>query len=249
MENRKTFSIVFYLLGIVVFFSSCNKPDAKDIIKTTGKIITEKRYLNNLVAVKLFDRIHLVLVQDSLNFILVKAGKNLLPKIKTEISNDTLTIDNLNKFNFLRNFKDSIITELHLKNLNYLRYESAGNIWTQNKFKLSKFSLDSWNGSGMVDLDMSCNEISFAFHTGPGDLNLKGEGSDLYLYCAGQGFLNTEKFDSKRVQINSIGSGGITVRAEEQLLVDIGGEGNVYYYGNPPVVKKKNFGKGDLVKR
>ncbi len=245
MENRKTFSLIFLL----IIFSSCNKPNSWDCSKTSGKISTEKRSLTNFFAVKIYKRIHLRLIQDSMNFLEIKAGKNLLPKISTEIKNDTLVIDNQNKCNFMRNFTDSIIVELHFTNINYLRYESSGDIISVGKIAANKFSSDTWNGSGKIDLDLNCNDVSFAFHTGPGDLVLKGSGKKIYLYCAGQGYLNAENFVSNEAQINSIGSGGIKIYSSKSLSGDMGGEANVEYFGNPDSVAINNFGKGKLIKK
>jgi hypothetical protein len=245
MENRKTFSLIF--LSIILI--SCNKPNVWDCSKTTGKIISEKRELNNFYAVKLYKRIHLRLIQDSLNFLEVKAGKNLLPKISTEISNDTLVIDNFNNCNFMRNFTDSIIVYLHFSDLNYLRYESSGDVISIGKISVKKFSSDTWNGSGKIELDLNCNDVSFAYHTGPGDLFLKGSGEKIYLYCAGQGYLNAESFSAQKAQINSIGSGGIKINSTRELLGDMGGEANVEYFGNPDIVAINNFGKGKLIKK
>ena len=198
---------------------------------------------------KLYKRIHLRLIQDSLNFLEIKAGKNLLPKISTEITNDTLVITNKNKCNFTRNFTDSICVELHFTDLNYIRYESSGDINSKGQLSLKKISSDTWNGSGKIDLDLICSDVSFAFHTGPGDLILKGRGEKIYLYCAGQGYLNAEKFSSKSGQINSIGSGGMKINSSEILLGDMKGEADVEYYGNPSFVAINNFGKGKLIKK
>jgi hypothetical protein len=228
---------------------SCNKPNVWDCSKTTGKIVSEKRELNNFYAVKLYKRIHLLLIQDSMDYIDIKAGKNLLPKITTEIQNDTLIITNNNKCNFVRNFTDSILVELHFTNVSYLRYESSGNVSSKGKIVLSKFNSDTWNGSGKIDLDLICDDVSFAYHTGPADLILRGKGERIYLYCAGQGYLKTQNFSAKKAQINSIGSGGILVNSAQELIGDMGGEANVEYYGNPSVVAINNFGKGKLIKK
>jgi len=245
MENRKTFSLIF----LVLILFSCNKPNTWDCAKTSGKIVSEKRNLTNFYAVKLYKRIHLRLIQDSLNFLEIKAGKNLLSKISTEIFNDTLIIDNNNRCNFMRNFTDSIIVELHFSTVNYLRYESSGDIISLGQLSLNKISSDTWNGSGKIDLDLICNDVSFAFHTGPGDLVLKGSGEKIYLYCAGQGYLNAENFISKNAQINSIGSGGIKINSTSELFGDMGGEANVEYFGSPSFVAINNFGKGKLIKK
>ncbi|MFN5629974.1 MAG: head GIN domain-containing protein [Bacteroidota bacterium] len=245
MENRKTLSLIF--LSIVLI--SCNKPNSWDCAKSSGKISTEKRSLTNFFAVKIYKRIHLRLIQDSLNFLEIKAGKNLLPKVSTEITNDTLVITNKNKCNFMRNFTDSIIVVLHFTSLNYLRYESSGDIISVGKIASNKFCSDTWNGSGKIDLDLNCNDVSFAFHTGPGDLDLKGSGKKIYLYCAGQGYLNAEKFISEEAQINSIGSGGIKIYSTKSLSGDMGGEAMVEYYGNPGIVAVNNIAKGKLIKK
>jgi len=248
MEHRKTLplKIPFAVFSLLLFLVACNKEDAPDFIKTTGASKTESRNPGDFHYVFVDDRTHLRLLPDPANRVEVSAGKNLLPQILTTVRNDTLFIENKNRFNFLRNFRDSIIVTLHSDHLQGMEYRGAGSVVSLGKMTVPKFSLHCSNGSGTLSLDMNSDSLFFYFNAGPADLTLSGNTHYLYLFGAGQGFLRASACKATNAQADCRSSGDFYVNAQSELLVDIAAAGNVYYYGNPSLTVK-NRGKGKLI--
>lgn len=232
---------------ICLFFAcGCNKEKSPDLIKTTGAMHTVWRSPGSFHHVYLDYRTHLLIRQDSSRLLSVRAGKNLLPRIETSIRNDTLFIHNNNRFNFVRNFKDSVIVSLFVPTLRSITYKSSGAVQTIGQLSVASFDLTCRDGSGQINLNLQTDSLRLYFHTGPADLQLKGGTDYLYLYSAGQGFMYLQNCVAKLAQIDSRGSGDTYVSASLQLLADINGAGNVNYIGNPGIITK-GAGPGKLI--
>lgn len=239
---RKLFAYLICLL----FACSCNKEKSPDLIKTTGAMHTVWRSPGSFHHVYVDYRTHLLIKQDSSRFLSVRAGKNLLPRIETSIRNDTLFIRNNNRFNFVRNFRDSVIVSLFVPTLRSITYKSSGAVQTIGQLSVPYFDFICRDGSGEIKLDIRTDSLRLYFHTGPADLQLNGGVDYLYLYSAGQGFMQLQNCMTQIAQIDSRGSGDCFVYASSRLLADINGAGNVNYVGNPGIIAK-GAGPGRLV--
>ena len=110
---------IFFILSIIV--TACNKPNAPDFIKSTGEQTTETRFINSFSSIDLNGKITLYLISGNENKIEIKAGKNLIPKITTQVNQSVLTIDNNNTFNWVRSYKkDEISVYVYFTNLEKL---------------------------------------------------------------------------------------------------------------------------------
>lgn len=234
-----------YLICLL-FACGCNKEKSPDLIKTTGAMHTVWRSPGSFHHVYVDYRTHLLIKQDSSRFLSVRAGKNLLPRIETSIRNDTLFIRNNNRFNFVRNFRDSVIVSLFVPTLRSITYKSSGAVQTIGQLRVPYFDLTCRDGSGEIKLDIRTDSLRLYFHTGPADLQLNGGTDYLYLYSAGQGFMQLKNCMAQIAQIDSRGSGDCFVHASTRLLADINGAGDVKYTGNPGIIAK-GAGPGKLV--
>jgi hypothetical protein len=248
MENSTTLTMrkLFACLLFPFFFLSCNKENSPDLFKTTGVMQTVWRSPGKFHHVYLDYRTHLLIKQDSAQEISVRAGKNLLPRIETSIRNDTLFIHNNNRFNFVRNFRDSVIVSLFVPTLRSITYKSSGSVQTIGQLNMPSFDLTCRDGSGQINLNLHTDSLSLYFHTGPADMRLDGSTDYLYLYSAGQGFIQLQNCVANLAQVDSRGSGDCFVHASTRLLADINGAGNVNYVGNPGILVK-GAGPGRLI--
>ena len=237
------FSTIFFL----AFIFSCNKPTSPDAFKTAGKIVSEIRALNSFSDIDLFSNIHLNLIKDTVEYAIIKAGKNLLPKINSNVSSNILTLKNTNTFNFLRSYKDSIIVDLHYKKLKHLKYYGAGNITTIDTLREDEFSFESWYGSGHSDFKIRTNVSSFGFHTGIVDATVSGISNENRLYATEQGIIDCKKLSTKKTFCHNRGIASLYINASDEIGAEIYGEGNVYYSGIAKTNYLKTTSTGNLI--
>jgi hypothetical protein len=240
--------LVVFLCNFIAFIS-CNKPSSPDVVKTTGSLISIQRNLTNFTELDLYDNVHIDLFKDTSNFAVIKAGKNLIPKILTSIKDSILTIENSNTFNFLRNYKDSIIIQLHTTSLNHIKYYGSGYIKSKNTIAQKLFALESWYGSGRIQLDLNTEVSSFGFHTGFCDLKVTGKSIENRLYGTEQGKIDCKDLITEKTFCHNRGIANWFVNATSELGVELYGDGNVYFTGTPKVVYSKFTAKGKLIKQ
>ena len=77
----------FLIYSLVVFLlPQCKKPGC---FSETGPVISIKREANSFHRIDLYDNINVVLTQDTIEYITIKAPQNIEPNIITSIENGT----------------------------------------------------------------------------------------------------------------------------------------------------------------
>ncbi|MEI7595345.1 MAG: DUF2807 domain-containing protein [Bacteroidota bacterium] len=236
------------LFSIINIFCSCNKEDAPDFLQSTGTITQETRILDNFNYVSLTDNIILDIVQDTCNWAVINAGKNLMPDIITKVSNGKLYISNENRFNWVRSYKYKIHITLGVKNLNYLNYQGYGNINFTNTLVADSFYFETERGAGHIDFNVDCKYSAFVIHAGTADLSIKGKSDCAYIYSFGYGPIEAQYFLTNSCAVHMKNLASAKVNVQNDLTATIENKGNIYYKGNPSSVKSNITGKGQLIK-
>ena len=233
-------------LVLLVFMLSCRKENMKDCIKSTGDVITETRLFSPIDTILVQNNINLYLRYDSVESIIVEAGKNLMPFIETSIENKKLILSNKNKCNFMRNYETPIHVTVSIPDIKYIQLTGSANINSMNKLTLTK-SIIVNSGIGDINLDLEGGHILTQIY-GSGGINLTGKAAVLEIYSTGNCFMHCENLMTGYAFIYSNTTGNIYVHAEKELGATIVGSGDVFYSGNPELKNIKISGKGRLRK-
>lgn len=216
-----------------------------DCFKSTGKSTTETRVTDGFNTIKVNDGINLFITQGNETSIQVKAGKNLMKHIKTDVANNVLNIENNNKCNWVRSFKKKIDVHITCPSIREIKYEGYGDIVFQNEMLVDTFLLNMFQASGNLNLKLNGSYIELKIHTGPADIDASGTANELVLFNNGNGILNAESLITQSALVVNRNTGKIKVNANQKLKAEISGSGDIYYRGNP-IVEFLKFGKGDL---
>jgi hypothetical protein len=233
----------------ILCFVSCKKVEKRGCIKTVGAEQVKDIDLPFFNKLQLYERIKFELVQDSVNKVILRGGKNLLTKIDLRISEDTLIINNNNKCNFLRNYSKIVTAEIHFKELIELKYFGTETLTNKGVLNLPWFALSILSSSGSVDLNLNSNVI-YASSGNYGDFNLSGKTNFAFFDINSNGYCNTSNLLVKdSIKVSSRTMGIMKVNADNTLLnVEIKNGGNVFYKGTPSSILLKKTGKGELIK-
>ncbi|MDD5570741.1 MAG: DUF2807 domain-containing protein [Bacteroidales bacterium] len=247
MSKGKSLLLILFLF---TFFLSCKKENRCDCFKGTGSIVKESREAGDFYSVKVYDNINLILTQDTVNKIIVEAGENLLSNIKTETSNNNLTITNDNKCNWVRSFKKPVNVYLNIKCVSYIECRNSGYITTTNTIATpDSFRIDGWNSSGSIKLTINTKKSFIRMHTGAQDVIIDGSVDENYMYAAGNAFIDCRNLIANNTVINHRCSGDFFVYGKNSIGGDFTGNGNLYYFGNPTLINIKHpSGKGKVIK-
>jgi hypothetical protein len=247
MNRRLTlrnFCLVLILVGCA---SACNKEDCPDCLQKAGSMARESRDLDVFREIRLSDRINLVITQDTVNRVLIEAGKNLIPEVVTQVEAGVLTIRDDNTCNWVRSYENSITVYLQCKELRNIYYDGAGSITGTNEMVADTLEVNLWDGSGKIRLQTDCDELRVHLHTGCGDVEIYGKARNAYYYSRGNGQIHNENLDVPGIYIDASCTGDLFVRATEHIFARLGYDGNVYYWGKPANVESEISGNGRLI--
>lgn len=112
--------------------------------------------------------------------------------------------------------------------------------------KVAKLTMNT-HGDSHVKGDLLVEELNIKSH-GNAVFNLKGNAKEQNITMHGSSKYDSSKLSSNLVEINIHGNAKAKVKASQELIVTISGNGTVSYGGNPKVVKKNIKGNGTIRK-
>ncbi|MCO6501127.1 MAG: DUF2807 domain-containing protein [Vicingus serpentipes] len=239
---------ILLLLLTTVLLNSCGKKSS--CIKNTGKKATEIRSISGEInKIEIKDNINLVLVQDSLAIVKIEGGENLLPYVKIDVNNNTISISNGNKCNFLRSYKEPITVYLSVTDIREINYTGKGSVSNTGTLNFNDFTIDVKNGTGNVNLTLNSDKVAILSHTGATDFTLNGFTKDLYVYTGSNSWFYLMGTVATNVHVNTAGTGDVFVAPINTLLVELTSLGNVRYKGNPNITMSTHTGSGQIIKQ
>jgi len=237
---------IFIFIGGIFF--SCGKDSS--CIKNTGKQTTEYRSINTVITkIKIEDNINLIITQNNIPELKLEGGANLLPYIHTRLNGNTLEISNGNKCNFLRSYKPKLTAYLSIPNLTEINYTGKGNVISEGVLNFPDFIVETRDGTGSVNLNLNSNNLSILSHTGATDFTITGTTNYLYAFSGSNSWFHMKNLAANQVQVNSDGTGDISVSPNNNFLVELTSLGNVIYIGNPTLTISVNTGSGKIIKQ
>ena len=225
--------------------SSCD--DGFDCFKSTGKTVTEQRFLSKFNKIDLGDNVDLNIEYGISNNYTVSAGNNLIDDVITDVQDGTLIIRNNNTCNWVRSFKNKFIVHIIVDTLAHIDYSGVGDIVFVNQFLVDSFRIEIFDGWGDIDLKYKGNYLRLVHNIGGVNFNVTGEADDFYLYLADNGQADCSAMKTRLNQVWSLSTGNCRINVTEKLNARLSYIGNVYYSGNPPIIDLTLESTGKLI--
>jgi len=204
--------------------------------------------VSNFTNVILKDNIDLSIIQSSDRKIVVSYGENIINGVQSKVEGNTLLLYNSNRCNWLRSYSKKPKVIIYEPELTHLRFEGAGSVNSIDTLRYNSFSIDSWGGTGTINLTLISSLNTISIHTGAADIKINGLGGVTYVYGLANGYIDCENFNSGFTFVNNSGSGDFRVQCQKELSVYTGYIGDVYYKGSPYKVEHTKTGSGNLIK-
>ncbi|MFM2206476.1 MAG: hypothetical protein RL213_451 [Bacteroidota bacterium] len=231
-----------------IFFSGCTKDHFFDFTKSAGKTVTVYRNCTDFNHMEIMDDVDVIIHTDTVPFIRVTAGQNIVDGITTEIRDGVLTVRNENRSNWVRSFKNSYCVEIGTDSLCRISFHGSGTIRTADTLQVTDFTFDSRNASGSILLVLDCTTSHLNVHTGRCDLTVSGHSDVTYYYLNDTGIINGSGLRSAYTYARNSGTGVLHLYAENELGVEILHTGDIRYGGNPYRIDSEITGSGRLIK-
>jgi hypothetical protein len=199
-------------------------------VQGSGTIHSESRAVAQFDKVSVSGSGELVISQGQEEALTIEADDNLLPLIKSEVTNGHLRIgpENVN----LRSTK-TIRYQLKLKQIGAIHL--SGSLKAETG-PLKTESLDLHiSGSGKIHI-ASLDTGGLSSHiSGSGGIEVAGRAGNQNISISGSGDLQAADLACNEATVAISGSGHAALRVKETLSAQISGSGDVEYSGNPKV--------------
>ncbi|HQU96314.1 MAG: DUF2807 domain-containing protein [Saprospiraceae bacterium] len=233
---KKILTVFSIYIILIISITSCKNSEANTSNTSKSYNISDFSNLNLKVLGDVYYE------QSSNVYLKVTGSSDLIEKLKVSSENGTLSIELDNPKSFAINKKD-LIFKVGSPKIEHLNFNSIGTFYLKNAFKNEKLSITN-NGVGQIKID-DCQVSTFNLTSkGVGTMEIEGISNQTIIHSEGMGKIDCSNFKSENAKVINIGIGDISVYAKNNLDIEIGGVGNVKYYGNPIDVKSKISGLG-----
>jgi hypothetical protein len=215
-----------------------------EVVTGSGNVIEESRNLSGFNKIELGGIGMLVLTQDGTESVLVEGEDNIIARIRTDVSGDTLrlrTEDNVNL-----NPTMPLIYRVSVREIGRITMSGAGSVQAGD---VSAQSLElETSGAGNVNIEKLAAEELKVSISGVGNMMIGGSATRQQVSLSGVGSYQAPSLESTEASVKIDGAGGATVRVSNRLTVEISGAGNVIYTGDPEIDQRIS-GAGSVTKR
>lgn len=216
------------LVGSAHAWSWNNKGDR---ISGNGDVAIEARSPGSFDSVSLAGGFNVVIRQGTGNKVEVKAERNVLPYIETELDGRTLRIQPKKGVNLSTRTQPSFTIEM--PSLRALSVAGSGTIKVEAMKTGDVEAAIAGSGDirfGNLDAERLAVKVS-----GSGDFTATGRAPQATISIAGSGDVRAADFAAEEVKVSIAGSGDAQVQATKTLKVSIAGSGDVKYLGSPEI--------------
>ncbi len=230
-------SYVFnFFLVLTALLTSCNGlihlGDGINNVKASDVVITEDRPLSGFTRIDVRTVGSVVLSQGASESVTVSGPDNIVPLIKTSVSNHTLIIEsdpnlsitNLNSINMLT-------FTIVVRELNSLVVSGLADI-SMDGLTTSELAV-TMSGAGNLTLDQLTADDLRIEVSGLGNIEAAGEVTTANINISGAGGVHAPDLKITTAEVSIPGLGGATLWVTDRLTGTISGSGNVSYYGEP----------------
>jgi len=218
----------FIIYSLTILFIACNAciiniNGSGVTIKGSGNIINENRKLTGYHTVDIVGSMNVDITSGESFSCNVKGDDNLVPLVKTTITNNTLKIYIEGSYS---------TTSPLIVYLNMPVLENAKVI-----------------GSGDMTISDVTKDKVVLIVSGSGDITARGSVGILEAVVSGSGDLSLQNLKAEHINVTINGSGDAEVWANQSISAKVNGSGDIVYKGNPTEVDTKVNGSGDITRR
>jgi hypothetical protein len=240
-------SVLFFLV-----FISCTKDAIHSCFIGNGKLKNETRNLDSFSVIQINGRMRVSVISDTLNYIELKAGEQIIPYIKTEVLNDTLQLDYLARCAVIKGY--TLIPELkiHVKVLHQIQHfgsEPLQLIYSKPNDTLRIYS----EGSGDIEFNGMVYQLQLSVH-GFLSARLYGSCQRCNIWLSGSAYVYASTFnvsDFLFVDSYAVTHAYCLAHPTQFFSCNLHDLGNIYLYGKPHTIQNYSHSNnsGKLINR
>jgi hypothetical protein len=171
--------------------------------------------------------------QSDAQSVKVEAESNVISNIRTEVSNDILTIDAASPIVTTK----PISVYVSLTAISGINNDGAGTVVSDSPLNTNALNL-TLQGAGTFNINLNATQLTTRL-SGAGTANLRGNASNHTAVLTGVGSLRSYQLETEMTSITVQGVGSAEVTVTKSLNVSITGTGSVSYHGSPQISEQR----------
>ena len=240
--------VTLIILSMIVL-ASCKKPEDRSCVKSAGEETELVHEVNSFNKLDIGPNVKITLVQDSIEQVIVRGGKNLVNFIQIDVTDGLLTIVNENKCNFLRSYKHEVEVEIHLINIVNVLFKGTKPLVCEGQLDLPFLTWVIEEGAGKCSLNVNSQALYLISGFGWGNFEVKGQTSYAKIDLRDNGFgdfyglqiQDSVTMISSSSERSKINLDGTSARLETNSY------GDIWYIGTPTFLEYNRYGEGELI--
>ncbi len=232
---------------------ACNSESAPDCFKTTGTIVTKEFSVANFSSIVVFDGVALTIKQDTVQRVVVKAGKNLIPEVKVSVKNNRLELATSNNCNWFRSY-NPIQVFVYSPNLTEIRSSTQFDVKSEGILQFDSFRIVSedylnpdYQNTGNFYLNIDSNNFSLVFNNLSNCFITGNTKNASITFASGNGRFEGPNFKIDNLTFYHRGSNDMIVHPIKKVTGNIYSTGNVILKNIPDSIDVTEHYKGKLI--
>ena len=241
------------LTGIIILsllvFLSCDRENAPDCLKKTGNIATKTIELDSFSSLEVYDLFKVVLIQDSVDKLVIKGGQNVIPKVEITETDTALIIENLNTCNWTRSYQEVVELQLHFTALEDVAIYGQVDISNQDTINTDYFKIIFYSKASKANMTFDTYLLNFQVWSGTGEYFIHGKTIHNWIYSGRYAYIYASDFESKKAHIENESTGDISINVTDELQAWVTSFGDIIYTGEPKLVIEELSSTGGIIKQ
>ncbi len=202
--------------------------------------IEEDRKVGSFDAVSVGYGIDLHLYQSKKTSVSVKAKKEIMEHIITEVKNGTLVI----KVDNWKKAKGKMEAIVYVPELNEISASGGSDVYGKGNWKMNNIEINLSGGSDF-EMELTANSVE-CNASGGSDIDLMGSADKINISCSGGSDVEAKNFVVKHGHVSASGGSDVEIYTTESIDASASGASDITYKGNPSQVKVHSSGSSDI---
>lgn len=244
--------IVYILVTVLLF--SCNGEKVPNCFQNSGDIIQQEFVMPAFDKITVFERIELIITEESMQSIVVETGEYLMNDIKVNVEEGRLILKNENACNLTRDYG---ITKIYVSNSNLTEIRNSSGLAVSSIGVLNFPNLtlisedfaeeDAFHTDGDFRLQVNCNSLNVVTN-GLSNAFISGTVNNLFVgFYAGDGRFEGADLVAQNIEIFHRGSNDMILNPQQSITGEIRSTGDVILVNEPPFINVQQFYTGQLI--
>lgn len=195
--------------------------------------------LGDFDSVKVFDKLHVKLVQSSENKIVIKGAR----ESEVEVVNKAGLLKLRMPFPKLLSGDDLDIT-LYYKHIELIDVNEGAMVSNNETIKATSFKVSAQEG-GKINVDVDVEKLNVSSVSG-GEITLSGKASNQDAKLGAGGYLLASKLNTAQTKVSVSAGGKADVNASTLVDAKVSAGGSIYIYGKPKQINQKTVFGGKI---